>query len=391
MSPGVTAPRHELIIECSPGEIRAALMDGVVLRELLIARRTDGPRYGEVYRGRVSRIEHGINAAFVEIRSAPPGFLPLSGPSRRLAEGAAITVSIAAEPAGEKGPRVALVDTADAVVPQTRDSEVVAALRGFDLRSVGRIVADGAGCLARIRAACRDVAPDAVERVEGHAGNIPAFEVYAIEEQLERALAPDIALGSGLRLHFGTLEALTAIDVDAASFAPRQGGRATALAANLAAAGEIARQIRLRNLSGLILVDFLRMKDTSERKQVSEAFSALAATDPVPCHVHGFTRAGLLELTRERRRRSLADVLMEPAQPRRKTAETIAREALRQAMRTSPRGALVLVASAEVIRWLEEEGKGDLAGCEAFLHTALTLRADPALPRDRFELTRERP
>ena len=391
MQPGVTAPRQELFIECGPGEARAALVEGGVLRDLLILRRTDGPRYAELYRGRISHIEHGIDAAFVEIGSGLPGFLPLSGPSRRLAEGAPIAVSIEAESAGGKGPRVAVVDAADANPPHTRESEVAAVLRAFDLRSFGRIVADGPGCLARVRAVLRDIAPDAAERVEGHGGAVPAFEVHGIEELIERALAPTIELGSGLRLHFGTLEALSAVDVDAASFAPRQGGRAKALAANLAVAGEIARQIRLRNLSGLILVDFIRMKDTAERKQVSEAVSALAATDPVPCHVHGFTRAGLLELTRERRRRPVADVLMEPAQPRRKSAETIARAALREAMRSVPRGAPVLVASPDVIRWLETAGQGDLAECEGFLHSALKLRADPALARDKFEVRGERP
>lgn len=390
MPPGVNAPRQELFIECAPGEVRAALMEGGVLRELMILRRTDGPRYGELCRGRISRIERGIDAAFVDIGSGPPGFLPLSGPSRRLAEGAAVTVSIAAESVGGKGPRVAVVAAPDAIPPQARDSEVAAVLRAFDPRTLGRIVADGTGCLARVRAACKDTAADAATRVEGHTGTVPAFELHAIEEQIERALDPTIELGSGLRLHFGTLEALTAIDVDAASFAPRQGGRAKALAANLAAAGEIARQIRLRNLSGLILADFIRMKDPAERKQVSEAFSALAAADPVPCHVHGFTRAGLLELTRERRRRPLADVLMEAAQPRRKSAETIARAALRAAMHAVPRGTPALVASPEVIRWLETAGQADFAECEAFLHTALKLRADPAMPRDKFEVTREK-
>lgn len=390
MRPGLTASRPELVIECSPGEVRAALTEGGVLVELLVVRRTDGPRYGEVHRGRVSRIEHGMNAAFVEIDSGPAGFLPLSGPARRLAEGAVVAVSIAAEAATGKGPRLAMADATKNPAGPNRETELAAVLRNYDPASLARVVADGASCSARIRAAWRALAPDAADRIESHTGDTPAFEAYGIEEQIERALAPVIELASGLRLHFGALEALAAIDVDAASFAPRQAGRATALAANLAAAGEIVRQIRLRNLAGLILVDFLRMKDSTERKRVSEAFAGLAAADPVPLHVHGFTRAGLLELTRERRRRTLADVLLEPGQPRRKSAETVAREALRRAMR-AVRGPSVLVAAGDVVAWFEGEGRAELADCQAFLHTSLKLRANPDFPRDRFEIIGERP
>lgn len=362
----------ELVIESSPGEARAALLDDSGLAELLVFRRNDPPRLGETCQGRILRIERGINAAFVEIGAGPPGFLPLTGAARGATEGKTISVTVAGEAAPGKGPRLAVAKETPPSRPRDTDLAVAAmqALLGLE---PARIVADGAACYARLRAALRD--SPLSKHLNQHPGPAPAFESFGIDEQIERALAPELALASGLRLHFDETAALAAVDVDAASFAPRKGARATALAANLAAAPALAREIRLRNLSGLILIDFLRMKDSAERKRLTDSFAEAVAADPVPVHIHGFTRGGLLEFTRERRRRPLSQVLLQPRAPRRKSAETIGREALRAAARTSPRGLpLTLAAAPDVIAWLEGEGRDDLAAVESLLHVKLSLR-----------------
>jgi ribonuclease G len=389
----VTVTR-DVIIESSPGETRAALHEGGALTEFLVFRRTDGPRLDDIYLGRVTHIERGLEAAFVDIGMDTPGFLPLSGKTRRLAEGARVVVRIAAESVSGKGPRLIADDTppdgkSPMAVPaclRRATDLVAAAIHAFAASKPDRIVADGAATFARVRVGVRGMAPEFATRAESHSGTTPAFEHFGIEEQIERALAPRVSLASGIELHIGELEALAAIDVDAASFTPRKG--AGALAVNLAAAPDIAREIRLRSLGGLILVDFLRMKDAAERKRLIEALAALLAKDPVPVHIHGFTRAGLLELTRERRRRPLSQTMLEPGASSRKNAETVAHEALRAALRGPHPGGrtVVLAANPEVIAWLQGLGKADAAELESALHVPLVLKSESGFPRERFEV-----
>jgi ribonuclease G len=396
--PGKSVPvksvsaKFDLIVDSAPGESRAALMHGETLVELLVLRRTDPPRRGDVYLGRVTKIEKGLNAAFVEIGDGLPGFLPLSSKLRGLAEGAAVPVAIAAEAVGTKGPRLSFDpahgDSRPARAPVCLAHEtdlIAAALREFENFKFDRIVADSPACFAQLRAAIGKFMPDSENRIELHSGNASAFETFGVEEQIERALAPSLVLDSGVELHFGEVEALTAIDVDAASYVPRSKSMG-APGANLAAAPEIARQIRLRNLSGLILVDFPRMKNPQHRKRLLEVFAGALKDDSVPVHVHGFTRTGLLEITRERRRRPLSAVLLESGIAPRKNAETVAREILRAILRTSPRGALAISAAAEIVAWLEGEGRVDCVAAESALRVSLRLQSRPGLKRDRFEI-----
>jgi ribonuclease G len=391
----VTVTR-DVIIESSPGETRAALHEGGALTEFLVFRRTDGPRLDDIYLGRVTHIERGLEAAFVDIGMDTPGFLPLSGKTRRLAEGARVVVRITAESVSGKGPRLMADDappdgkspTAVPACLRRATDLVAAAIHAFAASKPDRIVADGAATFARVRVGVRGMAPEFAARAESHPGTTPVFKHFGIEEQIERALAPRVSLASGIELHIGELEALAAIDVDAASFTPRKGARAGALAVNLAAAPDIAREIRLRNLGGLILVDFLRMKDAAERKRLIEALAALLAKDPVPVHIHGFTRAGLLELTRERRRRPLSQTLLEPGASSRKNTETVAHEALRAALRGPHPGGrtVMLAANPEVTAWLQGSGKADAAELESSLHVPLVLKSESGFPRERFEV-----
>ena len=384
--------KFDLIVDSAPGETRAALLRDETLVELLVLRRTDPPRRGDVYLGRVGKIEKGLNAAFVEIGDGPSGFLPLSAKLRGITEGAAVPVAITAEAVGTKGPRLSFDPAhgdsrpAKAPVCLAHETNLIAvALREFEDFKFDRIVADGPACFAQLRAALRKLMPDSENRLELHSGNASAFETFGIEEQIERALASPLVLDSGVELHFGETEALTAIDVDAASYAPRNKS-AGALGANLAASPEIARQICLRNLSGLILVDFPRMKNPQARKRLLEVFAGALKHDSAPVHVHGFTRTGLLEITRERRRRPLSAILLESATAPRKNAETVAREILRAVLRTSPRGPLTISAAPEIVAWLEGAGRADWVAAESALRVPLRLQSRPGLKRDRFEI-----
>jgi len=386
-----------LVLDSSPGEVRAALLENGVLTEFSVFRRSDGPRLGDIYLGRVGRVEHGIEAAFVDIGKGPAGFLPLSGKTPGITEGAAVPVRIAAESVFGKGPRLAVAQAGDAAVPKPakapaclrRDDDLVAAaLAGFATPRGGRIVAADAATYARLRALARGAGW--ADRIAPQTASGSALDEFDIGDQLEDALAPDVTLASGIELHVGELEALSAIDVDAAAFAPRKGTRATALSANIAAASAIAREIRLRNLGGLILVDFPRMKAAGDRRRLTDVFRYALTSDPVPSHLHGFTRAGLLEVTRERRRRPLSQMLLERGPPVRKSAETVAHEALRAALHFKrPGRAVTLAAAPDVIAWLSGPGKPDLEAAAAALHIPLGLRPDAGFGRERFEVERE--
>src|ERR1051325_4653287 len=144
-------------------------------------------------------------------------------------------------------------------------------------------------------------------RVRWHNGPMPAFDIDDVEGQIDTALAPRIVLESGVEVLFEPGETLTAIDVDSATAGGRQ-GRAPRrpIDVNLEAAPAIAQQLRLRNLAGAVVIDFVTMRSTYDRDKVQAALAEALADDPVPTQLYGFTRLGHFELTRARRGATLA-------------------------------------------------------------------------------------
>lgn len=147
-------------------------------------------------------------------------------------------------------------------------------------------------------------------RVRWHNGPMPVFDVDDVAGQIDTALAPRIALPSGVEVLFEPGETLCAVDVDSASAGGRQ-GRAPRrpVEVNLEAAPAIAQQLRLRNIAGAVVVDFVTMRSAYDRDKVQAALAEALRDDPVPCQVYGFTRLGHFELTRARRGTTLAGQL----------------------------------------------------------------------------------
>ena len=140
-----------------------------------------------------------------------------------------------------------------------------------------------------------------------HNSPVPVFDIDDVSGQIETALAPRIVLASGVELLFEPGETLCAIDVDSAAAGGRQGHAPRgALEVNLETVPAIAQQLRLRNIAGNIVVDFVTMRSAADREKVQAGLAAALADDSVPAQVHGFTRLGLLELTRARRGPTLA-------------------------------------------------------------------------------------
>ena len=144
-------------------------------------------------------------------------------------------------------------------------------------------------------------------RVRWHHGPVPTFDIDDIATQIDTALAPRIVLESGVEVLFEPGETLCAVDVDSAAAGGRQ-GRAPRrpVEVNLEAAPAIAQQLRLRNLSGAVVIDFVTMRSSYDRDKVQAALAEALADDPVPTQLYGFTRLGHLELTRARRGPTLA-------------------------------------------------------------------------------------
>jgi len=149
-------------------------------------------------------------------------------------------------------------------------------------------------------------------RVRWHNGPMPVFDVDDVAGQIDTALAPRIALPSGVEVLFEPGETLCAVDVDSAGAGGRQ-GRAPrrAIEVNLEAAPAIAQQLRLRNIAGAVVVDFVTMRSAYDRDKVQAALAEALRADPVPTQVYGFTRLGHFELTRARRGATLAGQLQD--------------------------------------------------------------------------------
>lgn len=263
---------------------------------------------------------------------------------------------------------------------------------GPGLRS---ILVDQARTHAEVVEACRRLAPELADRVELDGGPEPLFEAHGIDEQIEEALAPAVELPSGGNIVIEETTALTAIDVNTAGASERGRPEDTALATNLEAAAEIARQLRLRNLSGLVVADFVAMKQNHNTGKVLDALRRAVSGDPCSTHVIGFTRLGLVEMTRRKRRQSLSRTLGVGCPTcagagRVKSPLGAALEALRAVLREAAAGpgtALAVRADPALIEALGGAARQALAETEERLARPLELTADGSLAGGRFEVT----
>lgn len=252
---------------------------------------------------------------------------------------------------------------------------------------VTRIAVDDVDAFLAIQGYARLHRPDLFDRVARHIGPSDIFAAPEVLDGIETALAAVVALPSGGRIALAETPALVAVDVDTGADRGSGGGEETAYRVNLEAAAEIARQLRLRNLAGLIAIDFVPMRKPAHRRAVLAALARAAAADSCGLEIAGFTRLGLVEATRQRRGPSLADALLAPAAPRRRSPVAIAFESLRAILveaRARPGAAPALRAAPEVAAALEGVAASARMDVEKRLGRALVVRADPSLAPDGF-------
>jgi len=236
--------------------------------------------------------------------------------------------------------------------------------------------------------------PGTVAKLDLYRGERPIFDLFGIEEEIARALARRVDLKSGGYLIIDQTEALTTIDVNTGGFVGARNFDDTIFKTNLEAAGSVARQLRLRNLGGIIIADFIDMTREDHQQAVLTELKKQLARDRTRTTVSGFTQLGLVEMTRKRTRESLAHMLCEPCptcqgRGQVKTARSVCydilREILREARQFSPREFRV-IASATVVEMLLDEESVHLAGLSEFIGKPISLSAEASMSPEQYDI-----
>jgi len=236
--------------------------------------------------------------------------------------------------------------------------------------------------------------PTAVAKLELYAGERPIFDLFNIDEEIARALTRRVDLKSGGYLVIDQTEALTTVDVNTGGFVGARNFDDTIFKTNLEAAQAIARQLRLRNLGGIIIIDFIDMAREDHQTAVLSELRKQMARDRTKITVSGFTQLGLVEMTRKRTRESLAHVLCEncptcegrgQVKTTRSVCYDILREILREARQFNPKEFCV-VASALVVEMLLDEESQHLAELSDFIGKPISLRSEPLGSPEQYDI-----
>jgi ribonuclease G len=476
----------EILINVTSREVRAAELQDGILQELLVERAAHTSLLGNVYKGKVSRVLPGMQAAFVEIGLQRTAFLHASDvaasdnrhdhPDIRelLREGDDVIVQILKEPIGNKGARLTTQITIpsrylvmmpkrpgigvsarienpeererlrslaeDAAADSTAHGYIVRTaaegatldmitadvrflsklwdvlcrtaaelsgigvvhadlplairvIRDLSNKQIERVRVDSEECMASILEFVSNFMPEA-PRIELYEGRRPIFDLYGLDDEITRALDRKVSLKSGGYLIIEQTEAMSTIDVNTGAYVGRSNLEDTIFRTNLEAAVAIARQLRLRNLGGIIILDFIDMQSEGHRNQVLEALEAAMLPDSARTQITHVSPLGLVEMTRKRTRESLEHILCEscPACNGRghvKTAETVCYEILRELLRQHrqfPKSEFVVIAHDDVVEKLLDEEASILVEMEELTGRPVRLQAQAMSRQDAFDV-----
>ena len=267
-------------------------------------------------------------------------------------------------------------------------------LRDFVHEETVRIMVDSRETHGNMVAFAGEFTPNVAERIQHYQGERPLFDLYGVEDEIEKALARRVDLKSGGYLILDQTEALNTIDVNTGGFVGGRSFDETIFKTNLEAAQVIARQLRLRNLGGIIIVDFIDMETEEHRNAVLNEFRKALARDRTRMTVNGFTQLGLVEMTRKRTRESLAHVLCHPCptcggRGALKTAQTVCYQVLRELLRESRQFSareFRIFASQQVIDMFLDEESQSLAMLSDFIGKPVSLQVETAYNQEQFDI-----
>ena len=480
----------EILINVTSREVRAAELHDGVLQELLVERLSHSSPLGNIYKGRVSRVLPGMQAAFIEIGLARTAFLHASdiyqanGDSESDSEhadirdllrvGDEIVVQILKEPIGNKGARltthIAIPSRYLVLMPERpgigisarientvererlrtiMDAELATAgahgyivrtaaedasaeilqadvqflhklwrlirqeaeqmteiglvhadlplavrvIRDLNNQQVERVRVDSQECIASIKEFAETFMPDP-PRIELYEGSRPIFDLYAVDDEIDRALDTKVPLKSGGYLIIEQTEAMSTIDVNTGAYVGHSNLEDTIFRTNLEAAVAIARQLRLRNLGGIIILDFIDMQSEAHQQQVLAALEKALAQDSARNQISHVSPLGLVEMTRKRTRESLEHILCEPCEAcdgrgHVKTAETVCYEIFREIVRqhrTFPSSEFIIIAHDDVVEMLLDEESGVMVELEELTGHPVRLQAQTMNRQDAFDV-----
>ena len=484
---------EEILINSTPSETRVALVENGMLQEVWLERASQTGYIGNIYKGQVSRVLPGLQAAFIEIGLERTAFLhardmvrqdpvavgeePPTEPQIQdlLRQGDEVIVQVIKDPLGSKGARLTtnisipsrfLVLLPDCEVigistrieeetERSRLKELVRTLRsdndahGYIVRTnaegvndfalsadmvylgkvwqivqersvtsgpascvfedlslsrrvlrdmmhedVERVRIDSSDALEGVREFARRFVPDWLERIEEYSAERPIFDLFGVEDEIENALKPTVPLKSGGYLVFDQTEAMTTIDVNTGGFVGYRNLEETIYKKNLEAAQAIARQLRLRNLGGIIIIDFIDMSDEEHRRQVMGSFQRALARDHAKTTLTEISSLGLIEMTRKRTTESLERRLCIPCpycdgRGTIKSAETVCLEIFREIMRSSRQfeaSKLMVVASSKVVERILDEQSATVAELEEMVGKSIRFQREDQYAQDQYDV-----
>ena len=268
------------------------------------------------------------------------------------------------------------------------------AVRDLIRKDVEKVKVDSKETHERLQAFVAKYMPVLAERIELYSGERPIFDLYGVEDEIGRALDKQVPLKSGGYLVIDQTEAMTTVDVNTGSFLGQRNLEETVYRTNLEAAQAVARQLRLRNLGGIIIIDFIDMVDAEHRRQVLRTLEKSLARDHAKTTVYDFSPLGLVEMTRKRTVESLQRQLSEPCHECSgrgtiKTAETITYEIFREivrAVRQFDAARLLVIASPKVVARITDEESTAVAELEEFLGKSIRFQADDQYLQEQFDV-----
>ncbi len=490
-------PKEEILINVTPREVRAALLENGVLQEIHVERAARRGLLNNIYKGRVCRVLPGMQAAFVDIGLERTAFLHASDIARRNAalnaadeqdatppldirelirEGDEVLVQVVKNPLGSKGARLttfvtlpsrflvylpngkgvgvssriedeaekerlrtvaeqvlAAHDQAGGVIVRTAaegaDEEAlksdleflrklwlvvqeqcrkgavktlvhedlplpIRVLRDLATTDVERILIDSESDFQHMQTFTATFLPQLGPKLELYTRRRPIFDLHGVEDEIKKALDRSISLKSGGYVIFDQTEAMTTVDVNTGAYVGHRNLEETIFRTNLEAAVTIARQLRLRNLGGIIIIDFIDMEEDDHRKRVMQVLEQSMLRDHARHQITPVSPLGLVEMTRKRTRESLQHILCEDCPNCNgrgfvMTSATVCFEIFREIIRQHRQfkfDELLVLAHQDVIELLLSDEANGLVALEAQTGKAIRLQPESLYLRDQFDV-----
>ncbi len=271
---------------------------------------------------------------------------------------------------------------------------VVRTLRELTGTEIERARVDSRETMAKLVDFTERFVPEMVANIEHYSGDRPIFDLYGVEDEIQKALERKVQLKSGGHLIIDQTEAMTTIDVNTGAYVGHRNLEETIFKTNLEAAQAIARQLRLRNLGGIIIIDFIDMQSEEHKRQVLRALEKSLDRDHTKTHISDVSALGLVQMTRKRTRESLEHVLCDPCptcsgRGSIKTADTVCYEIFREILREARQfdtDKLLVIAAQEVVDTLMDDESASFAELEAFIGKPITLQVEALYSREHYDV-----